>query len=69
MQSNRGGKREGAGRKPAPDGTQKVPYATKLTPTVVQYLRSRENAAQAIETAIERSKDFRKWNKQAKLDD
>lgn len=58
-----GGKRPGAGAKPAPEGTQKVPYATKLTPVVVQYLRSRENAAQAIETAIERSKDYREWKK------
>lgn len=60
-----GGKREGAGRKPAPEGTQKVPYATKLSPRVVEYLRQRENAAQAIETAIEKAKDFREWNKQA----
>ena len=58
---NRGGKREGAGRKPAPEGSQKVTYATKLAPTVVQYLRTRENAAQAIETSIERSKDFKEW--------
>jgi hypothetical protein len=63
MQDKRGGKREGAGRKPAPVGTAKVPYATKLAPLVVEYLRQRENAAQAIETAIERSKDYREWRK------
>ena len=59
-----GGKRPGAGAKPAPEGTQKVPYATKLAPVVVQYLRSRENAAQAIETAITKSKDFKNWEKE-----
>lgn len=63
MKNKRGGKREGAGRKPAPEGTAKVPYATKLSPLVVEYLRQRENAAQAIETAIERSKDYREWRK------
>lgn len=63
MENKRGGKREGAGRKPAPEGTIKVSYATKLSPRVVEYLRSRENAAQAIETAIERSKDYRAWSK------
>jgi hypothetical protein len=34
-----GGKREGAGRKPAPAGTIKVSYATKLTPDVIEFLR------------------------------
>lgn len=62
-EAKRGGKREGAGRKPAPEGTAKVPYATKLAPLIVEYLRQRENAAQAIETAIERSKDYREWYK------
>lgn len=63
MVEKRGGKREGAGRKPAPEGTGKVPYATKLAPLIVEYLRQRKNAAQAIETAIERSKDYREWRK------
>lgn len=63
MQNNRGGKREGAGRKPAPEGTAKVPYATKLAPLVVEYLRQRENAAGTIEGLVERSKDYREWRK------
>jgi hypothetical protein len=60
---SQGGKRQGAGRKPAPEGTSKVPYATKLSPHVVEYLRQRENAAQSIESAIERSNDYREWRK------
>jgi len=56
-----GGKREGAGRKPAPPGTKKITYATKLDPVVVKYLRQRDNAAETIEQTIKRSKDFRNW--------
>lgn len=63
MVEKRGGKREGAGRKPAPEGTAKVPYATKLDPQVVEYLRQHENAAQAIESAISKSKNYREWRK------
>lgn len=63
IESNRGGKRKGAGRKPAPDGTAKVPYGTKLEPIVVEYLRQRANGAETIETAIKRSKDFRDWRR------
>lgn len=63
MQNNRGGKREGAGRKAAPKGTAKVPYGTKLDPLVVEYLRQRANAVETIETAITRSKDYREWRK------
>ena len=58
-----GGSRKGAGRKPAPDGTAKVPYGTKLAPIVVEYLRQCGNAAATIETAIKRSKTFRDWNR------
>jgi|TARA_R110000824_G_scaffold15044_3_gene63603 hypothetical protein len=56
-----GGKRTGAGRKPAPDGTAKIAYGTKLDPVVVQYLRECDNAAETIETTIKRSKAFREW--------
>ena len=59
----RGGKRKGAGRKPAPEGTAKVPYGTKLQPVVVEYLRQRANAAETIEATIKRSKAFRDWNR------
>ena len=57
----RGGKRKGAGRKPAPAGTVKVPYGTKLDPEVVEYLKSRENAAATIEGTLKRSKDYKQW--------
>jgi hypothetical protein len=66
MVDKRGGKREGAGRKPAPEGTAKVAYATKLAPLIVEYLRQRENAAQAIETAIEKSKGYREWRESSR---
>jgi len=36
---NHGGKREGAGRKPAPDGTAKIPMAIKIAPDLREYLR------------------------------
>ena len=58
---NRGGKRKGAGRKPAPAGTVKVPYSMKLKPGLVEYLRQCENATATIETALKRSKAFREW--------
>lgn len=58
---SRGGKRKGAGRKPAPAGTLKVQYATKLEPQVVKYLRQCKNAAETIETTLKRSKAFREW--------
>lgn len=58
---SRGGKREGAGRRPAPKGTQKVPYGTKLAPEVVEYLRQCKNASETIDLAVRRSKSFREW--------
>jgi len=38
-QMSHGGKRKGAGRKPAPDGTAKVPMTIKVEPQVREYLR------------------------------
>ena len=58
-----GGKREGAGRKPAPAGTVKVPMAIKVDPELREYLRSCENATAAIEEALRRSKLFRDWKR------
>ena len=60
---NRGGQRKGAGRKPAPDGTAKIAYGTKLDPVVVEYLRQCGNAAATIESIIKRSNAFREWLK------
>ena len=61
--NNRGGKREGAGRKPALDGTAKLPMTIKVEPELREYLRQCENATEAIETAIKRSKAFRDWKR------
>jgi len=60
---NRGGAREGAGRKPSPDGTVKVPRAIKIKPELDAYLRQQPNATEVIETTLERSKAFRDWKK------
>lgn len=60
--TNRGGKRDGAGRKAAPEGTVKVVYGTRLTPEVVEYLRCCPNAAVLLDDAIRRTKAFREWN-------
>jgi hypothetical protein len=59
-----GGKRAGAGRKPAPAGTTKVPYGTKLTPQVVEYLKGCDNAAQAIEDSVRASPGFKRRPKE-----
>lgn len=63
MSDKRGGKRKGAGRKPAPEGTQKVPMTIKVAPDLREYLAQRENATETIETALRRSKDFRDWKR------
>lgn len=59
--NQRGGKRKGAGRKPAPAGTTKIPMTIKVEPALREYLRQCDNATEAIETAIKRSKAFREW--------
>ena len=59
---NRGGAREGAGRKPIGDKA-KVPRAIKIKPDLDAYLRQQPNATAAIEAAIERSKAFKDWKK------
>lgn len=63
MKTQRGGKRNGAGRKPAPEGTQKVPMTIKVAPDLREYLAQRENATDTIETALKRSKAFRDWKR------
>lgn len=59
----RGGKRKGAGRKPAPAGTKKVPMTIKVEPELREYFRQCDNATEAIETALKRSKAFRDWKR------
>lgn len=48
----KGGKREGAGRKPAPSGA-KVAISVKLPPALIEWMdRREESRAVLIETAI-----------------
>jgi len=60
-----GGKRKGAGCKPSPAETTKVPMTIKVERELREYLRSCENATGAIETALKRSKAFRDWKRDA----
>ena len=60
----RGGKRKGAGRKPAPAGTVKVPITIRIAPELRKYLKGCENATNTIETAIRDSKAFLDWKLQ-----
>lgn len=55
-----GGKRKGAGRKPAPD-SRSVPKSIKVSQRVADYLAERGTGV--IEDAIRRTKDFREWAK------
>jgi len=61
--SGRGGARPGSGAKPLPPGQKKKTYAAKLTPEVIAFLRSNENAAVFIDSTIRRSAAFRLWIK------
>lgn len=54
-----GGTRPGAGRKPIEN--PKVPITKKLDSEIVEYLKACDNATEAIEQAIKRSKSFREW--------
>jgi len=50
--------------KPAPAGTVKVPMTIKVEPELREYLRLCENATEAIETALKRSKAFRDFKRE-----
>jgi hypothetical protein len=57
-----GGKREGAGRKPRPDGKGRtVPKSIKVSQEVADYLA--EVGSGIIETILRNSKAFRDWAK------
>ena len=58
----RGGKRPGAGRKPAPD-TKKLHKGFRLRQDVLAYLEQSGNQGETIETAIRNSKAFRDWKR------
>lgn len=64
LSMSQGGKREGAGRKPLAPEQRKLNYGTKLSQDVINYLRSRENAAAELDTTVRRSKNFRIWLKE-----
>jgi hypothetical protein len=58
----RGGKREGAGRKAAPE-SRKRPLAMRIDPELAEYLDSVEDKTAAIETALRNSKAFKEWRR------
>jgi hypothetical protein len=58
----RGGKREGAGRKPREDGTgRSIPKSIKVSQEVANYLE--EFGTGLIEDSVRRTKAFREWQK------
>jgi hypothetical protein len=60
--SNRGGKREGAGRKPQQDGKPRtVGKSIKVSQEVSDYLE--EVGTGIIEETLRKSKAFREWSK------
>ena len=57
-----GGKRAGAGRKPAnPDDGRRVEISATVSPLVAQYLAGADNRSQAIDKLVRGSSDFRRW--------
>jgi hypothetical protein len=59
---SQGGKREGAGRKPRPDGKGRtVPKSVKVSQEVADYLA--KVGTGIIEDTLRRSKAFRDWAK------
>lgn len=58
--SEHGGKREGAGRKAAPD-SRSVPKSIKVSQEVADYLTERGTGI--IEDALRKTKAFREWAK------
>jgi hypothetical protein len=61
QQPKHGGKRKGAGRKPA-RGETKVTTSIEVTPTLKDYLaQCDQSQSEVIESAIRRTKAFRDW--------
>lgn len=58
---SRGGKRRGAGRKPAPAGTQRIMLSIKLKPIVMDYLATCDNKTATIESLLEASEGFQSF--------
>jgi hypothetical protein len=59
----RGGKREGAGRKPSPAGSIKKQYCNRFNVEILEYFRQLENAAETIEKLVASSRGFKNWKK------
>lgn len=60
-----GGKREGAGRKPAPE-SRKRPLAMRIDPELAEYLSTVEDKTACIEDALRGTKRFREWKSSRK---
>lgn len=60
----RGGKREGAGRKPKPDAKSVI--TVSVSPQVAAYLKSTGNASGTVDDSIQRTKRFREWRSNQK---
>ena len=59
--TKRGGKRKGAGRKPA-RGEAKVTTSIEVTPTLKEYLaQCDQSQSEVVESVIRRTKAFRDW--------
>lgn len=61
--SQHGGKRKGAGRKPAPD-SRNVPKSIKVSQQMADYLS--EVGTGVVEDALRKTKQFRSWSKRKK---
>ncbi len=64
MVLDHGGKRDGAGRKPA-RGVRKETLALRVTPDIKQFLAEQDDSASnVVEDAIRRTRAFREWSKE-----
>jgi hypothetical protein len=61
MQNSHGGKRDGAGRKPGPEGA-KVTTSVTLTQEALDYLETlQQSRGPVLEAALRRTIDFKRW--------
>lgn len=67
-----GGRRPGAGRHKLPEGERKVKFGTRLSPKVVEFLRSHPNSARWLDEVIRELPVFQEfvvrrsmWEKQS----
>jgi hypothetical protein len=62
MTSTHGGSRPGSGRKPDPNS--KIPVTKKLDRELVDFLQTRPNATETIESALRKSTEFKAWKRE-----